>query len=118
MAADDAAECVVKSDLIVEVIEAASTDIVAIEVGVVDLSDEEDMLPALHARDDPLPEGYGHHLGHVAPEAIDAAGDPEAEDGEHLVPGVGHGLEILLATAEDVDAVVELHRLVPIVAAG
>ena len=34
------------------------------------------------------------------------------------MPRVGHGIEILRATALQVDAIVELHRLIPVVAAG
>ena len=118
MAADDAAQRVVEPHLVVEIIEAAGADIVTIERGLVDLGDKDDLLPTLDPRDDPLPELDGHHLGHVATEAVHAAGDPEAEDGQHLMPRVGHGIEILRATALQVDAVVELHRLIPVVAAG
>ena len=62
------------------------------------------------------PEGCGHHLGHVATEAVDAFRCPKLQDGCHLMPSVwGRGIVgAASAGVAVVDTVVELHGLVPV----
>ena len=64
------------------------------------------------------PEFGGHHLCHVAAESVHAFLGPEEQDVCHLQPCRGHGGEVGLAAGAIVHAVVQLHRLVPVVARG
>ena len=102
LSATDVEQGVVEPHLVVEVVEVSSVDVVAIEAGVIDFGNEDDVgIGGLDLRHSPLPELDWHHLGHVAAEAVDALGCPVEQDMEHLVVGVG--------------TIVQLHRLVPVV---
>ena len=75
----------------------------------------------------PFPEGHGDHLGHVAPETADAQALPEGKDVVHDAPGLGH---VLLGagpvrqqaegrqSGQEVIAVVELDRFIPVIPGG
>ena len=115
---DHGAQRVVEAHLVVEVVEAAVVEVAAVDGWVVDFGYEDDALVALlDAADGPLPEVDRHHVRHVAAEAVDAASSPVEQDVEHLLPRRGHGVEVVAAAALIVDAVVQLHRLVPVVLA-
>ena len=110
------AESIVEVDFVVEIVETAVIDVVAIEAYVVDFGDEYHMrVFFLHKRYCPFPELHGHHVSHVAAETVDSFGAPESEDVEHLEPCVRGGREVPGAVTV-VDAIVELNGLVPVVA--
>ena len=92
-------------------------DVVAINGGVVELGNECDVwMPLLDLRYGPVPELHGHHVGHVAAEAVDALLRPEEQNVEHLVPGGGDGGEVALASGV-IYAIVQFYRLIPVVLA-
>ena len=72
---------------------------------------------ALHPVGGISPECRGHHLRHVATEAIYALSGPKEHHVYHLEPCIGRGIEVFVhSTAPTiVYAIVELHGLIPIV---
>ena len=70
---------------------------------------------ALHHLGGVRPELGRHHLGHVATESVDALLGPELQDVGHLLPRVGHGVEVAYPAGIVVYAVIQLHRFVPVV---
>ena len=91
----------------------------AVLTGIVDLANELDVgIGRLDLMGGIGPELGRHHLGHVATEGVDMLGGPEEQDVEHLLPRAWHGVEVAYATGKIVDAVVQLHRLVPVVTSG
>ena len=118
VAANHVAQTVVHTHLVVEQVEARA-QIVAVLVRIIDLANELDVgIAELHLVGGPCPEGGGHHLGHVAAEGIHALLCPEEQDVGHLVPSVGNGIVVLRTSAgiTVVDAIVQFHGLVPVVA--
>ena len=61
----------------------------------------------------PLPEFHRHHVGHVAPEAVDSLAGPVHENVEHFSPSARCGDKVL-APVPRVDAVVEFHCFIPV----
>ena len=115
-AAYHAAHGVVHAHLVVKVVK-ARTDVVAVFGWVIHLTDEDDVgMQVLHLVRSPCPESRRYHLGHVAPESVNALLSPEEQDVGHLVPCVGDGVEVSVA-GPVVLAVVQLHGLVPVVLA-
>ena len=103
--AGDGADGVVQAGLVVEEVEAHLIDIHPVLFLLIDLGDEDDVREfQLDLRDEPLHEGRGHQLHHVAAEAVHALEGPVMDDVVHLVPGPG--VEV---------AVVDLDGLVPVV---
>ena len=116
--ADDVAERVIESHLVVEIVETTRVDVVAVLVGIIHLGNEDDIGKLLlDLGNGIVPELHRHHLGHVATEAVDALGRPEEEDVEHLVPCVGNGVEVVARVVDVIHAIVELYRLVPVATA-
>ena len=88
----------------------------AVLTGIVDLANEDNILiPLLDLLSGVCPELGRHHLCHVATEAVNALPCPEEQDVGHLLPRIGYGVEVAYAWGIVVDAVVQLHRLVPVV---
>ena len=109
-------ECIVESYLVIQVVEVAAVQVVAIFVGIIDFGDEEQMgILFFYLWDGPSPEFDGHHLRHVAAEAVYVFRGPKEEDVPHLFPRVGDRVEVAGATVLVVYAVVQFHCLVPIV---
>ena len=116
LAAGDGAEGVVEPHFVVEVVETAAVDVVAIFVGIIYFGNKLNLrILLLHLGNGVCPELAGHHLGHVAAEGIHALARPEEEDVGHLRPRVGGRVEVGMATAFVVKAVVEFDGFVPIV---
>ena len=110
-------QSVVKSHLVIKVVEPSFVDIAAIEVGIVDLSNEVDVrIGAFDLGNGIVPKLHRHHLDHVAAEGIHAFRSPEEQDVHHLVPSAGRGGKVLAASAAIVDAIVQFDGLIPVVA--
>ena len=62
-----------------------------------------------------MPEGSRHHLGHVATETVNALSRPIQQYLCHLIPCVGDRIKVAHAAGIVIHAVVQLHRLVPVV---
>ena len=114
----DAAKLVVEVHLIIKIVEAASEDIVAIDIHIIQLGNKLDFRIFLfHIRDCPFPKLHRHHMHHIATEAIHTLCRPKAQNVEHLQPSVGDRTE-MGSTVTVVDAVVEFHSLIPIILSG
>ena len=61
------------------------------------------------------PKGRRHHLCHVAAETVHAFGCPEEQDIDHLGPRRWDRVEMVAASSGVIDAIVELHGLIPVV---
>ena len=68
--------------------------------------------------DHPVPEGYRYHLRHVTPEAVHPLHRPVVEDVVHLGPRVRDRLLKVSHPGIGIDAVIELHRIIPVVSRG
>ena len=119
-AADHIAHTVVHAHLVVEQVE-SGMEIATVLLRIIDLADKLNLrIAELHLIRGPRPEGSGHHLGHVATECIHALLGPEEQNVGHLIPSVGYGVEVFRTSTgiAVVNAVVEFHGLVPVVARG
>ena len=88
----------------------------AVFEGIIHLAHEDDVLELLlHSLCGVGPEFSRHHLGHIATKTVDALLRPEQQDVRHLLPRVGDGIEMADTSGIVVYAVVQLHRLVPVV---
>ena len=113
-------QTVVHAHLVVEQVE-TGTEIVAVLLWIIDLSDKLNLrISELHLIGSPCPKGRRHHFGHVATEGIHTLLCPEEQDVGHLVPSIGNGVEMLRTPTgiTIVNAVVELYRLIPVIARG
>ena len=91
-------------------------DIAAIESRVIDLGNEDSArIFLLDLRNHPVPEIDRHHEHHVATEAIDTLLAPVQQDIEHFGPSVRHRVEVIVTATTVIDAIVELHGLIPVV---
>ena len=118
MVTDDVTHDVVHAYLVVEPVKTRG-QIATVLIGIIDLAHEDDVLELLlHLLRGVCPELGRHHLGHVAAETVDTLLRPEQQDVRHLEPGIGDGVEITEASGIVVDAIVQLHRLVPVVLPG
>ena len=116
MAASQCAERVIKSYLVVQVIEVTVEDIVAVFVGVINFGNEVNVrILLLHLRNSPSPELYGYHLCHVTAEAVDFLGSPEQQNVQHLLPSVGYRVEVSPTSVHVIYAIVQLHGFIPVV---
>ena len=94
----------------------STLNVVAIKAWIIDLGNENDVrILAFDLRQSPLPELHGHHFGHIATESVDALRGPIEQDLQHLVPRIWSRGEVTLPATKIIDAVVELHSLIPIV---
>ena len=110
------AQRVIHAHLVVKIVETAG-NVASVFGRIVYLADEEQVgIFLLHLPGDPSPKLGWHHLGHVTTETVDTLGSPEAQDVEHLVPGVGNGVEVAHTSGIVVDTIVELDGLIPVVA--
>ena len=97
----------------------AVVDIVAVLVRIIYLSHKGDArIISLHLRNGPLPEFTWHHFRHVAAEAVNSLSCPEAENLQHLAPGVGNRVEMVHMATHIIHAIVQFHRLIPVVRVG
>ena len=118
LAAHDGAERVVKPHFIVEIVKAA-LQIAAVFGGIVHLCHEDKFrIFFLHLGNGIRPKLCGHHFRHVAAKTVHALLRPKEQNGRHLVPRVGHRVEVRSAAGVEVHAIVQLNRFVPIVASG
>ena len=118
LSSQHADQSVVEPHLVVEVVQ-PGIQILPIAPRLVDLSDEEELRKVgMEPPDHPVPEGYRYHLRHVTPEAVHPLHRPVVEDVVHLVPGVRHRLIEVSHPGIGIDAVIELHRIVPVVSRG
>ena len=115
LVANHAAHRIVHAHLIIQVVE-SGTQVVAILAGVIHLADKHALgIAVLHLIRGPMPEGSRHHLGHVATESVNALSRPEEQYLSHLIPCVGDRIKVAHAAGIVIHAVVQLHRLVPVV---
>ena len=118
LAAHDGTERVVKPHFVVEIVKAA-LQIAAVFGGIVHLCHENKFrIFFLHLGNGIRPKLCGHHFRHVAAKTVHALLRPKEQNGRHLVPRVGHGVEVGSAAGVEVHAIVQLNRFVPIVASG
>ena len=110
-------QCIIKSHLVIKIIEVTLLDERTVNMWLVNLTDEyysrELLLDLCHS---PVPELHRGHLHHVATEAVDTHCSPITENLEHLYPCIRNRREATVACAV-VDTVVQLHSVVPVVAA-
>ena len=108
---------VVESDLVVEIVEMSAVQVVAVLMRIVHFGDEQDVgMLRLHLWDDPSPEVARHHLSHVATESVHTLRCPEQQNVAHLQPCARSGrTEYQTVVALIVHAVVQFHRLIPVV---
>ena len=110
------AQVIVHPHLVIQVVE-ARVHISAIQPGVVALADELHLgILLLHLPYRPCEELHRHHLCHVHTEGIHFLARPEEQDIAHLHPCVRNRRKLLLAAALIEHAVVQFHRLVPVIA--
>ena len=115
MATHHSAHGVVHAHLIIEIVKAC-TNVVAVFGRIIHLADEDDIrIAILHLVGSPMPEGGRHHLGHITAETVNSLLRPEQEDFRHLIPSVGNRIEVPYSACIVVEAVVQLHRLIPVV---
>ena len=108
---------VIHANLIVEPVE-TRLQIVTIFERVIHLAHEDDVLKLLlHGLRGVSPEFRRHHLRHVATETVHTLLRPEQQDGSHLQPRIRDGVEMSDAPGIVIHAVVQLHRLIPVVTA-
>ena len=94
MSTDNITYAVIHSHLIIKVVK-ARTKIITILVGVIDLTDEENVrVTELHLVDSPEPEGGGNHLSHITTESINTLVSPKEQDACHLVPRIGNRVKV------------------------
>ena len=118
VAGDYCPQSVVERHLVVEIVEMPIEDIVAINAHVVKLGNENQFWELLlDLRNHPVPELHRHHVRHVAAEAVHPHLRPVEQDVAHLVPRGRDGREMAL-TSGVVNAIVQLHRLIPVVNPG
>ena len=117
LAAHDGAERVVKPHFVVEIVKAA-LQIATVFGGIVHLCHENKFrIFFLHLGNGIRPKLCGHHFRHVAAKTVHALLRPKEQNGRHLVPRVGHRVEVRSAAGVEVHAIVQLNRFVPVVAA-
>ena len=115
---NDGTHGVVHAHLIVQVVKATG-QIVTIFTGVIYLANEEQTREFLLDLGGGVgPELGWHHLGHVTAEGVNALSCPEEQDVGHFLPRGGHGVKVPHPAGIVVHAVVQLDRLVPVVAPG
>ena len=115
VSANNGTQGVIESDLVIKVVKAGG-EVVAVLRRVIYLSNEKYVgMFFLHGSHGVAPESSGHHLRHVAAEGIDSFFCPEEQDVRHLFPGGGSGGEVGGASALIVNAIVQLHRFIPVI---
>ena len=116
-APQDAHQRVVERHLVIQVVKATLVHITMIKPHVIDLGNKADAgVGRFDLSDSPLPECYRHHVRHVAAEPVNALVSPELQDVEHARPGRRNRVEVGAAVPR-VNAVVEFHGFIPVVAA-
>ena len=114
---DDGTQRVVKSHLVIQIVEAAVVDITTIEGRIVDFGNKDSTrILFLYLRNNPMPEIYWHHEYHITAETIDSLLAPIKQDVQHLVPCIWHRVEMVMTTSTVIHSIVQLHGLIPIVA--
>lgn len=68
----------------------------------------------LYLGNDPVPEFYGYHFGHVAAKSVDAFLGPVLEYVVHFVPCVGDWVEVACVSVGVVYSVIEFDGFVPV----
>ena len=115
VAADDITNCIVHTYLVVKIVEAC-TKVVAVFSWIIDLTDKDDIrICKLHLVRSPAPELDRHHLSHITAETVDTLTRPEKQNVSHLAPGIGNRVEVPHMTSIIVDAIIQLHGLIPVV---
>ena len=111
------AQVVVHAHFVVQVVK-PGRQISIVLIRIVAFTDENELLMfLLHLRNRPSEELNRNHLGHVHADAVNALTCPEKQNIAHLNPCVRNRIKLFLSAALVEHAVVQLHRLVPIVLA-
>ena len=112
-----ATQIIVHAHFVVQIIEACR-QISIIPVRIITFADEKELLVfLLHVGNGPLEELHRNHLRHIYPHTVYAFVCPKQQYITHFDPCVRYREELFLSPALIKDAVVQLHRLVPIVLA-
>ncbi|OAV74815.1 hypothetical protein Barb7_01630 [Bacteroidales bacterium Barb7] len=115
LSADNGTKGIVKSHFIIKIVELPRMDIVPVFIRIIDFGNEQNAVPLLNLRDDPLPKLNGHHLRHIATEGINAFPRPEAENIQHFQPCIGQRVKVAGAAMDIINAVVQFDSLVPVI---
>ena len=118
MSAHHSTNRIIQSNLVIQIVKISFVNVIPILRRVIDLSDKHHIRLLLHLWDHPFPELHRHHLGHVATETIYSLLGPKAQDIQHFMPSIWNFLKMAHSAMHIIHAIIELHRLIPIILTG
>ena len=108
---------IIKTNLVIQIIKVSRINIIPILIRIIHLRYKDHITHLLHLRNHPVPKLYRDHLSHITTKTIHPLISPEQQDLQHFLPRIGNGIEMASTTVHIIHAVVQLHRLIPIVLA-
>ena len=112
------AQAVIQAHLIIKIVKQAAIDILTVKRRIIRLRNKQHAgVTLLHPPHSPGPELHRHHLRHVAAKGINTLASPIKQNMQHLMPRIRHRIKVAHATTAVVNAVIKLHRLIPVIPA-